>query len=175
MYGRKKNPTHTHFVMFVFLSFPPLFFFVRTVKRNCSVSAHILIRNGKMSHSKQTATDPGSQQTSLSLQSISGSSTGLSKQHCSAGGEAEKDFYVFCWVSSDIQPSSLSGMLHSLRPSHLDLGGLFFCSAVLTSLFNSADSRLHFGRRERERGSAPECLPMLRCLRCLVLGALKDA
>lgn len=93
--GKKK--THTHTLCDVCVSFfsPTFFFFVRTVKCNCSVSAHILIRNGKMSHSKQTATDPGSQQTSLSLQSISGSSTGLSKQHCSAGGEAEKDFMFF--------------------------------------------------------------------------------
>lgn len=47
---------------------------------------------------------------------------------------------VFWQVGADIQPSPPSGTSDSLRPSHLDLGGLFFCSAVLTSLFNSADA-----------------------------------
>lgn len=71
------------------------FFFFRTVKFNCSVSAHILIRDGKMSHSKQTVTKPDWKWTSSSLQSISGYSTGSCKQRCSAGGEAQKDFMIF--------------------------------------------------------------------------------
>lgn len=78
----------------------------------------------------------------------------------SAGGEAEEHFmfsffpffffFHFFWrVGAGIQPSSPSGTSDSLRPSHLDLGGLFFCSAVLTSLFNSADSS--FARLGSER------------------------
>lgn len=79
------------------------FFFYRTVKFNCSVSVHILIRDGEC----LTANKPDLQQTSLSLQSISGSPTGPSKQRCSAGGEVEKNYLlrVFRFVSSDINPS----------------------------------------------------------------------
>lgn len=126
----------------------------------------------KVSHSTQTVTKPDSQQVSLSLQSISGSSTGPSQQRCTAGGEAHKHscFFVVQALTPTPPPSST---VDSLWPSHLHLGGLFFLSAELTSLFNFIDSCLHFGCREG--GSAPECLPMLWCLQRLVLGALKDA
>lgn len=64
--------------------------------------------------------------------------------------EVRKNYLVcvFCCVSSNIHPSPPSLTLDSLRPSHPDLGGLFFFAAGLTSLFNSIDSRLHLEREE---------------------------
>lgn len=140
---------------------------------NCSVSAHILIRDSKLPHSTQTVSKPDLQQMSLSLQSISGYSKGPSKQHSPAGCEAEKHSMFLVVLALTSFPSPPSSAVDSLWPFHPDLGGLFFFSAEHTSLFYSIDSRLHFSWRER--GSAPEYLLMLRCLQCLVLDSLKDA
>lgn len=52
-------------------------------------------------------------------------------------------------------PASLT--LDSLRPSHPDLGGLFFFATGLTSLFNSIDSRLHLEREEVYLSVYPCC------------------
>lgn len=56
-----------------------------------------------------------------------------------------------------IHPSPPSLMLDSLRPSHPDLGGLFFFATGLTSLFNSIDSRLHLEREEVYLSVYPCC------------------
>lgn len=133
-------------VMFVFV------LLLRAVKFNCSVSAHILIRHVERLTANKLSQNLTQSETSLSLQSISGSPTDPPKQHSYAGGKVRKNYLVcvFCCVSSNIHPSPPSLMLDSLRPSHPHLGGLFFFAAGLTSLFNSIDSRLHFGWRGRK-------------------------
>ena len=141
---------------------------------NCSVSAHILIRDSKLPHSTQTKLLNLTRSKCLyRFKVFLDTRRGLSEQRSPAGCEADKHSMFLVVFALTSLPSPPSSAVDSLWPSHPDLGGLFFFSAELTSLFYSIDSRLHFGWRER--GSAPEYLLMLRCLQCLVLDSLKDA
>lgn len=124
----------------------------RAVKFNCSVLAYIWMGPVERLAANKLSQNLTPSKTSLSLQNTPGSPTDPSKQHSSAAGEVRKNYLVcvFCCVSSNIHPTPPSLMLDSLRPSHPHLGGLFFFAAGLTSLFNSIDSRLHFGWRGRK-------------------------
>ena len=98
-------------------------FFFRSVKFNCWVSPHILIRDG-MCLTANKLSLPDLWQMSLSLQSISGSPAGPSKQRCSSGGEAEEKLQTACFIFVALAlhptPSPPSMTLDSLRPSHPD-------------------------------------------------------
>lgn len=130
-----------------------LFFFFKSVKFNCWVSPHILIRDGMcLTANKLSLSDLW--QTSLSLQSISGSPAGPSKQRCSAGGEAEENYRrpALFFVALALHSTPLQHPWRWIACGHLTptLGNLFFFLAELTSLFNSIDSRLLVGWRGRE-------------------------
>lgn len=105
-------------------------FFFRSVKFNCWVSPHILIRDGMcLTANKLSLSDLW--QTSLSLQSISGSPAGPSKQRCSAGeGEAEENYRlpVLFFVALALHSTPLHHPWRWIACGHLTptLGNLFF-------------------------------------------------
>lgn len=71
-------------------------------------------------------------------------------------------FFVVLAPTSNPPPPSVT--LDSLRPSHPDLCDLFFFAAELTSLFNSIDSRLHFGKREEVHLNVYPCCDVCSAL-----------